>query len=130
MIMAMANKLGAIGWMDLTVDNADQIREFYADVIGWEPQAISMGDYSDYCMTPKGDEASAPVAGICHRRGSNANLPPAWIVYLTVADIDASLARVTALGGLVLAQTRNAGSGQYAVIQDPAGAVCALYQAS
>jgi predicted enzyme related to lactoylglutathione lyase len=126
----MPNKLGTVGWMDLTVDDADSVRDFYSAVAGWEPQPISMGEYSDYCMSPvNGDDgAGAPVAGICHRRGSNANLPPVWLVYLTVANIAASLALVEEMGGKVLAQTRSSSGGQYAVIEDPAGAVCALYQ--
>jgi predicted enzyme related to lactoylglutathione lyase len=130
MIVAVTNKNGTIGWMDLTVEDADHIRDFYSAVVGWEPQPISMGEYSDYCMAPpKNNKAdSQPVAGICHRRGPNADLPPVWLVYLTVTDIAASLANVQALGGKVLAQTRSSSGGYYAVIEDPAGAVCALYQ--
>ncbi len=118
--------------MDLTVEDAASARDFYSAVVGWVPQAISMGEYSDFCMgPPKGLQAeSQPVAGICHRRGQNADLPPVWLVYLTVADIAASLARVQELGGKVLAQTRSSSGGHYAVIEDPAGAVCALYQES
>ena len=46
----------------------------------------------------------------------------------TVANINASLVNVQALGGKVLAQTRSSSGGHYAIIEDPAGAVCALYQ--
>ena len=130
MIREVPNKIGTIGWMDLTVEDAGAVRNFYAAVIGWEPQDVSMGEYSDYCMAPPKDNRTDghPVAGICHRRGANADLPPVWLVYLTVADINASLANVEALGGKVLAQTRSSSGGHYAVIEDPAGAVCALYQ--
>jgi predicted enzyme related to lactoylglutathione lyase len=116
--------------MDLTVEDAGAVRDFYAAVVGWEPQPISMGDYADYCMAPPKVNKldSQPVAGICHKRGPNADLPPVWLVYLTVPDIAASLANVQALGGKVLAQTRSSSGGYYAVIQDPAGAICALYQ--
>ena len=116
--------------MDLTVEDAGAVRDFYSAVVGWEPQDISMGDYADYCMAPPRTtrNANQPVAGICHRRGPNADLPPVWLVYVTVADIVASLEQVTALGGKVLSQTRSSSGGHYAVIQDPAGAICALYQ--
>ena len=78
----VANKIGTIGWMDLTVDDADAVRNFYSAVVGWEPQDVSMGDYSDYCMAPPKDIRADghPVAGICHRRGANADLPPVWLV--------------------------------------------------
>ena len=117
---------GSINWTDLTVGDAERVRDFYAAVTGWAPQPVSMGDYSDYVMTAPG--SGTPVAGVCHARGTNAGLPPVWLVYITVADLDASLATCRAKGGTVLAEPRgNPGSPRYAVIRDPAGAVAALY---
>lgn len=55
-------KLGTVGWVDLTVPNADEIRDFYAGVVGWKPEALSMGDYSDYVMTMPADGTG--VAGV------------------------------------------------------------------
>ena len=70
-----------------------------------------------------------PAAGICHARGVNADLPPVWMVYLVVGDLEASLASVREGGGAVLAGPKRMGPGSaYAVIRDPAGAVAALYQ--
>jgi len=118
---------GSIGWADLTVPDADGIRDFYAAVTGWVPQALSMGDYADYVMTAPSN--AAPVAGVCHARGTNAGLPPVWLVYISVADLDASLAACTERGGVVVTGPKNAGGGsRYAVIRDPAGAVAALHQ--
>ena len=37
-------------------------------------------------MIPPG--AAQPVSGICHARGSNADLPPVWLIYITVADLE------------------------------------------
>jgi predicted enzyme related to lactoylglutathione lyase len=86
-----------------------------------------MGDYEDFCMNvPAGGET---VAGICHARGANASLPPVWLIYITVADLNESLRQCEAAGGKVLAPVREyAGQGRYAIIQDPAGAVAGLYQ--
>ena len=28
------------------------------------------------------------MTGICHARGSNAELPAGWLIYITVADVD------------------------------------------
>lgn len=120
--------VGSIGWVDLTVEEASNLRDFYQKVVGWSVSSVPMGDYEDYCMHPAGDEAG-PVAGICHARGPNADLPPQWLIYLTVADLDASLAACSATGGAVVAGPRSlGGSGRVAVIRDPAGAVCALFQ--
>jgi uncharacterized protein len=43
-------KIGSIGWMDITVPDAENLKSFYAEVVGWKPEAISMGDYNDYAM--------------------------------------------------------------------------------
>lgn len=123
-----APALGKIGWADLTVPNADEVRDFYRDVVGWTPVGLDMGGYQDYVMnTPSTGEAAA---GICHARGVNAELPPQWLVYLTVENLDASIAKVREHGGAVISGPRSGGgTARYCVVRDPAGAVCALYQA-
>lgn len=121
-------KPGTIGWMDLTVDDAPKLRDFYARVAGWQPQPVSMGDYDDFSMTHH--ETGAPVAGVCHRRGPNEHLPPVWMIYIIVADLDAALAEVEAAGGAVVKRPEKAGPGTMAVIQDPCGVYSSLYQAS
>ena len=119
-------KPGSISWTDLTVPNATVVRDFYAAVAGWTASPVEMDGYDDYSMnTPSG----TTVAGICHARGSNAGLPAQWLVYITVANLDESLKQCRELGGRVIAPPRDmGGSGRMAVIQDPAGAVAALFQ--
>jgi uncharacterized protein len=119
---------GRIGWIDLTVPDAEAIRDFYNAVIGWTAIEVDMGGYSDYCVHSA--EGEAPVAGICHARGANARLPAQWLVYITVEDLDASAARCVELGGEVLDAPRAyGGGGRFCIIRDPAGAVAALYAA-
>ena len=118
-------KAGSIGWIDLTVDNASELRDFYSDVVGWTAGDVDMGDYADFMMSPPDAD---PVAGVCHARGSNANLPPAWLIYIVVEDLDQSMACCKARGGKVVVGAKNIGDARYCVIQDPAGAHAALYQ--
>lgn len=119
---------GAIVWTDLTVPQAELVRDFYGSVIGWSHEPVSMGSYNDFSMVPPGTQA--PVAGICHARGVNESLPPVWLVYIAVERLDESLERCRALGGTVVVPPRPVGNqGRYAVIRDPAGAVAALYEA-
>jgi predicted enzyme related to lactoylglutathione lyase len=116
---------GTIGWIDLTVNDATRVRDFYAAVAGWTPSPVAMGDYNDYVMsTPDG----TPITGVCHARGSNAGLPPQWLMYITVVDLDAALAEVEQRGGARIGEIRTMGAARYTVIQDPAGAVAALFQ--
>ena len=119
-------KVGTIVWTDLTVSDAEQIRDFYAEIVGWEPEAVDMGAYSDFTMN---DADGVAVAGECHARGTNADLPRQWLMYVIVQDLDRSTTRSTKLGGEVLVPPRAMGdTGRYSVIRDPAGAVVALFQ--
>jgi uncharacterized protein len=119
--------MGVIAWTDLTVPNASAVRDFYAAVCGWRAAPVSMGEYEDYGMVVgDGDQT---VAGICHARGSNADLPAQWLNYVTVPDLEASLTACLAGGGAIVRPARELGGyGTMAVIRDPAGAVLALMQ--
>lgn len=116
--------IGAVTWRDLTVPDAQAIRDFYADVVGWRSEPLSMGDYDDYCML---DANGQTVAGICHARGTNSGLPAQWLVYITVENADECARRCVAKGGEVLDGPRDMGGGRFCVIRDPAGAVAALF---
>jgi predicted enzyme related to lactoylglutathione lyase len=119
-------KVGMVGWRDLTVGDAEGIRDFYKSVVGWGSSDVDMGEYADFSMTvPDTEEA---VAGVCHAKGANADMPPQWLIYIVVADVEVSVARCNELGGEVLVPPKSMGSGLFCVIRDPAGAVCALYQ--
>ncbi|MBD3298511.1 MAG: VOC family protein [candidate division Zixibacteria bacterium] len=121
--------IGSIGWVDLTVDDADGIRDFYKRVAGWTHSDVSMGDYSDYAMNRPDD--GTPTAGVGHKKGINAGIPSQWLIYIVVANLDDSIAQCTELGGTVLIGPKGMGPGaRYCVIQDPAGAVAALYEES
>jgi len=118
-------KIGSIGWHDLTVPDADNVRDFYQQVAGWKAEPIDMGGYSDYVMVPTEGE---PAGGICNRRGANDDIPPVWLMYIVVADLEASSTKCVELGGKIL-KGPTGGTHNFCIIEDPAGAVCALYQA-
>ena len=117
-------EIGKISWMDLTVDDAEGIRDFYCEVVGWKAQDHDMGAYNDYdIVTPESRET---VTGICHARETNANVPSQWLMYVNVADVDESVERCLSLGGKVIDGPRMMGEHRFCVIQDPAGAVIGL----
>jgi predicted enzyme related to lactoylglutathione lyase len=118
-------EIGAVCWTDLTVPDAERVAEFYRQVVGWKSSACDMGGYRDYCMNTPG--AGRTVAGVCHARGINADLPSQWLIYIVVADVDESALACRRLGGEVLAGPRELdGQGRFCVIRDPAGAVAAF----
>ena len=89
---------GHIGWIDLTVPDADRLRDFYSEVVGWRPDPVDMGGYSDYQMLRP--STGEPVAGVCHAHGVNADLPPVWLIYIVVPNLTDTLARCTSHGGM------------------------------
>ena len=116
--------IGQIEWLDLTVNDASRVKNFYSSVVGWKSDDVDMGSYSDYSIhTPEGRDT---VAGICHARGPNANLPSQWLVYVRVASVQESADTCKRLGGEVLDGPRRMGCSNSCVIKDPEGAVMAL----
>ena len=120
------SETGIVIWTDLTVPNAEEVKNFYSKVIGWKPEPVAMGEYNDYSMTSP--ETGRTIAGVCHSRGVNADLPPQWLIYFMVKDVDESVKMCLQNGGEIIAGPRSMGNyGRYCVIKDPAGAVAALF---
>ncbi len=126
MSQGQSAKIGAITWQDLTVKDAVHVRDFYSAVVGWKFGEVDMGGYSDFNM--QSPETGDSVAGVCHARGVNADLPAQWLVYITVENVDRAAAKCVELGGQVVVAAKPMGDARFCVIRDPAGAVCALYQ--
>ena len=118
------SNIGRIEWIDLTVDNAESIKSFYTNVVGWKSTDVEMGNYSDFNINLP--ETGDTVAGICHARGMNANMPSQWLIYVRVKDVTLSAAETEQRGGKVLDGPRRMGGSNFCVIEDPAGAVLAL----
>jgi len=130
--------VGQLVWRDLTVDDADGVRDFYEKVVGWKVTPLGMPapedgpgageDYSDYVMESVApDGTTDAVAGVCHARGTNRGIPAQWLMYVRVADMDAAVAAAVAEGGKVVHGPRSMGNGTLAVVEDPAGAVLGLW---
>jgi hypothetical protein len=121
------NETGSIGWIDLTIPNAEELKNFYSEVVGWKSENVSMGSYSDFNMMSPSTGNS--IAGICHKRGGNSNIPSQWMIYIIVENIEESIKRCKDLGGKIVLELKNMGDyGKYCIIQDPSNAVCALFE--
>ncbi len=119
-----SSEIGRIEWLDLTVNEASRIRDFYCSVVGWSSSEQDMGSYSDYNINLPG--TTKTIAGVCHARGPNANLPAQWLMYVRVADVAKSIEKCEKLGGEVIDGPRRMGNQRFCVIKDPSGAVLGL----
>ena len=124
--MSESVEVGKVGWIDMSVDNATEVSDFYRAVVGWDVEDADMGDYSDFTM--KMPATGEPVSGVCHARGSNADLPSGWLIYIIVADVEASAKACTENGGSVVVEPHGLSGGRFCVVKDPGGSVAALYQ--
>lgn len=117
----MQPTFGTIAWLDLSVSDAAPVRDFYQAVLGWTTTPVDMNGYEDYAMGPEGAE---PVAGVCHSRGVNLGIPPVWMPYVVVPDLEASLTAVVERGGEIVFRHE----GGFVFVKDPAGAHIALME--
>lgn len=120
----IVNTAGAMCWNEMYTRDTAKAREFFGALFGWEfERQEGMDDY--YSIKNKG-RFNGGMMGMTADFG---DMPPNWLVYLSVADIDAAVAKVSELGGTVFGPVRDAGEvGRFAMIQDPAGASLALIQ--
>lgn len=118
--------IGGIAWVDLTIPDAAGVKEFYRSVTGWEVGEFDMGGYSDFMVSSPADKET--VAGICHAKGDNANLPPSWLIYVKVENLDASIEAAKREGGEVVTEPKSFGAARFCVLKDPAGVAFAIIE--
>jgi predicted enzyme related to lactoylglutathione lyase len=118
-------KQGQLLAINLATEQTEEIIDFYAQVIGWGYNTFKTEDMSGYTMKSKSGQ---PATVISHLKGQHANMPPSvWIPYFQVDDLQKSLKTCEELSGKVLKKPESC-CGSYAVIENPTGAICALYQ--
>lgn len=120
-------KTGRILWHDLTIDNAEEVKDFYCKVVGWESSEVDQNGYVDFNIHNPND-SNEVIAGICHKRGPIKNFPSQWLMYITVEDLDTRLKTCEELGGKIIEGPDKMGNARFAIIQDPAGACLVLFQ--
>lgn len=111
----LANEPNTWSWNELGTSDVAAAAAFYRAVLGVEVEPTEMGGVA-YNLIKVGGKA---VGGIFDTGGA----APYWAIYFTVADVEATIARVEALGGkLVQPPQETEGVGRYATVQDPQGA--------
>jgi predicted enzyme related to lactoylglutathione lyase len=117
---------GQFVWYELTTPDVDASRKFYPPITGWGTQPFD----KDYTMWTSG---GVPIAGI-FRLGPEQRqkgIPPNWMPYVDVNNVDETARKATLLGGKVThGPAEIPGTGRFAVLQDPQGAVFGIYKSS
>lgn len=115
---------GSFVWDELVTTDVDGAKAFYAATTGWDSEGWKSGEV-DYTLFTQGE---AQVGGLMVRP-PGMQAPPAWITYVNVDDIAATVAKAKELGGAVHAGPFPVPTiGEIAVIGDPQGAALGLIQ--
>lgn len=120
---AGAVEAGRFVWRDLMAKDVNRAKQFYGDLFGWRFENAKRGD-RPYVLARAG---ATPVAGIVDV-SSMADAGAQWLSYMSVADVDQTVALVQSSGGKVLVEARNLPVARAAVIADPEGAPLGLAQ--
>ncbi len=122
----LANEPGTMTWHELLTHDVDKSGEFFTDLFGWKSKAMDMGGMV-YTQFINGDK---PAGGMLKIQPEWGETPSNWVIYFAVEDCDASLAKITELGGREISPAQDIpGMGRFAMVQDPQGAVFAVFAA-
>lgn len=118
---------GAFSWSELMTSDPAAAAKFYAALFGWTVKDMDMGT-GPYLVANVGETSVAGIMGMPPGAGP---MPPAWGCYVTVDDVDATLAKAASLGGRTVMPPMDVpGVGRMAVLQDPQGAVLSVIKYS
>jgi uncharacterized protein len=123
----MSKGHGAFVWYELMTTDTKAAEEFYDAVVGWTSGDAGMPG-ADYTLFKAGD---VNVAGLMTmpEGALKMNIPPAWLGYIGVDDVDIAAKKVAKLGGKVHREPEDIPSiGRFAIVTDPHGAVFALFR--
>jgi predicted enzyme related to lactoylglutathione lyase len=122
----VVNEPGALCWNELYTTDPKRAADFFTGLFGWTKNARHM-DYGEYVIFEQGSSMTAGMMQVPKEWGP---VPPHWLVYFAVDDCDASVAKVTELGGEVLRPPTDMPYGRHADVADPQGAMFSVIKSA
>jgi predicted enzyme related to lactoylglutathione lyase len=110
---------GTFCWDELHTKDMAAAKKFYGGLFGWTGKGEADGSeaYWHWQLDRKA------IGGMTSHMGGP-NVPPHWLSYLAVADVDAVTQKAAGLGGRALMSAMEVPNvGRFSVVQDPTGAV-------
>ena len=111
-------------WNELMTGDIEAAKTFYTALFGWETKEMAMGPGGTYThFTSAGKDCGGMM------KTPDPNIPPHWLSYVTVDDVDASTSKAEGLGAKVCVKPTDIPDvGRFSVLTDPTGATIALYK--
>ena len=116
--------IGKVVWNDLSTQDLDVARRFYGGLFGWTFEQSTAPGGQPYLLARSGRIFVAGLVAVSS--ASKDVVLSRWVPYMSVRDVDASVARATPAGATVLVSSRDVNLGRVAVIEDKEEAVLGL----
>ena len=117
--------IGTIGWRELMSPKPEESERFYGELFGWSIKTVPFGP-TQYRLINAGEKQ---IAGIM--QFDKAGIPPHWVSYITVADVDVAANSAKANGGTIANPPMDIPNvGRFSVLLDPFGAVSVAFKSS
>ena len=117
---------GTFCWMELMTRDTDRAKTFYTKLLDWKTEEMDMGPMGTYTIFKANDQMVGGMMKIAPEMGP---MPPHWLAYVAVENVDQSTTQARELGAKVMAPPMDIPNvGRFSVIEDPAGSAIALFQ--
>jgi predicted enzyme related to lactoylglutathione lyase len=114
----LANKPGDFIWYELMTSDPEGAAAFYGPLVGWTFSSANQPgmDYRQFTA------ANGDMIGGCMKMPDGAPMPPMWLGYIGVDDVDQSATNIREAGGQIHMEPQDIpGVGRFAFVADPQG---------
>ena len=119
---------GIFCWVDLATTDAEGAKKFYSELMAWNMVDTQAGEGMVYTMMQLGEKIVAGLYGMGPEQRAQ-DLPPHWMPFVSVSNVDETVEKTKLLSGTVIMEPADIFEyGRMANIQDPTGAILALWQ--
>ncbi|MDB5212772.1 MAG: Glyoxalase-like domain protein [Myxococcaceae bacterium] len=115
---------GTFCWDELHTSDLDGAQKFYSALFGWTGK-MGEGEMKYWHWQNAGKDIGGMMKLMMP------NVPPNWLPYIAVVDVDAETKKTKDLGGKVMMEPMDIEKvGKFSVVQDPTGATFALFRSA
>lgn len=125
-----SHPISAFCWFEIATSDVAGAQSFYGALFGWSFFEVPMGgEHGGYTLVQVKGKDIGGLYGLMPEQKAG-GVPPHWLPYVNVANVDGSTDKAQSLGGkLVFGPMDVMDHGRMSVLADPAGAAFAVWQA-
>src|SRR5258707_11200951 len=110
--------------VELNTTDLGKAKDFYSSLFKWELKDADMGPMGTYTMIKVGEGTGGGMM-----KHPMPGAPSMWLAYVGVDDVEAATKKAKSLGAKVVKDvTEVMGAGWFSVLEDPTGAMIALWK--